>query len=324
MAKKLRILNLEPEDYSPKALALLKTLGQVDNGPWDSNDLLNRIKDYDILIVRLGYHIDAGIMDVSLRLKTIVSATTGLNHIDMVYAKKKGIAVLSLKGEREFLDNVHATAEHTLALLLALVRHLVPAHNHAIKSKWNRNIFKGMELYGKTLGIIGLGRIGSRVAHYGFEFGMNVIATDINPVASVNRVKKVTIEELLSNSDIISLHVNYTAENEKMIDSSTFSTMKKGAFFVNTSRGELVDEKALLTALQGGKLAGAALDVLTDENTGGLEHNSLLVYAREHDNLIVTPHIGGATFESMEKTEIFMAKKLLKHYKKKEKKYGYL
>jgi D-3-phosphoglycerate dehydrogenase / 2-oxoglutarate reductase len=307
----LSILNLEPEGYSPQANALLGKIGYVTEGPLDRTALIERISHFDIMIVRLGHQIDGEILAAAANLRIIVSATTGLNHIDVEEAEARGIQILSLQKERDFLDTIYATAEHTWALLLGLIRKLPQAHQHVVSGGWDRNRFKGTELHGRALGIIGMGRLGSKVAGYGKAFGMKVMGCDLlQDVSELQGVGSTTLEKLLSESEVISLHVNYTPENHGMINQQAFERMKPGALFINTARGELVDEAALLEALNSGILGGAALDVLCGEVTGWNMSTDLIEYAKQHENLILTPHIGGCTVDSMGKTEVFMAEKL--------------
>ena len=308
-----KILNLEPEDYSQKAKKMISDVAQIDDGPLSREDLKKVIGNYHGIIVRLGHKIDQDILSFASNLKVIVSATTGLNHIDCDEAEKSGVEILSLRGEQDFLKTITATAEHTMGLMFGLIRYIGASHNNVIQNHWDRDQFKGQDLAGKTLGIIGYGRLGQLVARYAHAFGMNILACDIQNFESDNYVQFASMDDVLEKSDIISLHVLYTDETHHLIDHSCFQKMKDGAFFINTSRGEIVDEEALLKALQNGSLAGAALDVLSDENSGQsdwMSDNALIEYARKHNNLIITPHIGGATYDSMEKTEIFMAEKL--------------
>ncbi len=308
----MKILNLEPKDYSPEAQAILEKIGSVDNGPFSRAQLKKVIGGYDVLITRLGHQIDAEILAQAKKLKVIVTATTGLNHIDTAETEKRKIEILSLKGEREFLDGIHATAEHTMALMLSLVRNIPASVCDVCDGNWNRDAFRGAELAGKTLGIVGYGRLGSKVAKYAEAFGMKILANDILDIAGINMID---LDTLLSQSDIVSLHVPYSDRTHEMIGEAQFKKMKKGAFLINTSRGGVVDEAELLDALKSGQLAGAALDVLQDENSGKkgwTKKNPLIQYARNNSNLIITPHTGGATFDSMAKTELFMAQKLLK------------
>lgn len=298
----MKILNLEPDGYSDKAHAILKKIGKVENGPLTRAQLLKKIAAYDVLIVRLGHKIDAEILKAAKNLKIIVTATTGLNHIDQkAAAAKYKIKILSLKGETKFLNNIHATAEHTWALLLALQRHLPDAVYNVLLGHWNRDMFKGNELHGKTILIVGHGRIGKKIEKYARAFGMKIIIHDKN--------SKTKLNDVLKKSDIVSVHVAYEKSTHELINPLK---MKKGSILINTARGETVNEKNMLKALKSGHLAGAALDVLQSENKGNLKKDPLIAYATKNSNLIITPHLGGATYESMEKTEIFMAEKLKK------------
>ena len=250
-------------------------------------------------------------MDHAPKLTTIATNTTGLNHVDLDEAAKRKIAVVSLKGEYEFLSDIRATAEHTIGLALALLRKIPAAHNHASAGGWDRYPFKGHELYEQTAGIIGYGRLGKIVAGYFKAFGMKVLVCDPNVADTPDDVLKVQLDELVRQSDVISLHVDYRPENNQMIDKSVFDHVKQGAVFINTARGELVNESDLLAALNSGRLAGAALDVVASEHTNSDVRAALVQYTIGNDNLILTPHIGGNTFESHFKTEEFLAQKLL-------------
>jgi D-3-phosphoglycerate dehydrogenase len=305
----LRILNVEPDQYSDDARSILRGVGEVIEKNMDRAELMDCIGGFDILVVRLGHQVDAELLSAAPRLKAIVSATTGLDHIDMEFASRRDIAVLSLRGELEFLRTIPATAEHTWGLLLALLRNIPWAHSSVLRGEWRRDRFKGRELQGRRLGVLGLGRIGEKIASYGLAFGMLVNAFDpYGKSAPAGVAMKDSLEILLQVSDVFSIHVPLNPETEKMIGIKEIYNLPRGSYFINTSRGAVVDEAALLDALQSGHLAGAALDVLTGERTN--ESMPLIEYARAHSNLLLTPHIGGATHESMQATEIFMAKKL--------------
>ena len=308
----MRILNAEPLGYCDEARAILGQLGELTAGTLSRAELLSQLPDYDILIVRLAHQIDREVIDAGRRLQAIVTATTGLDHIDVEYARTQGIAVLSLRGESEFLHTVSATAEHTWALLLALLRRIPGAFASVRQGEWNRDDFRGHELEGKRLGIVGLGRMGQKVARYGLVFGMKVAAYDPYAAEWMDGVaRSPALPELLQRCDVLSLHVPLNAETRGLISADELVLLPAGAVLVNTSRGEVVDERALVQALENGHLAGAALDVIADEREPEKRNQSpLLAYARSHDNLIITPHIAGATHESMAKTEVFMARKL--------------
>lgn len=314
MPNSYNILNAEPLNYSEDAHALLNQLGTVVAKEMSRSQIIDELNAYDVLIVRLAHQIDREIMDAAPNLKVIVTATTGLDHIDLKYARSRGITVLSLQGETSFLRSITATAEHTWALLLGLLRQLVSASAAACSGNWDRDAFRGHELCGKRLGLIGLGRIGEMVARYGQAFGMDVGAYDpfINDWAE-DVWQASALSDLLVRSDVLSLHVPLNAETTGMIGAPEMKSLPPGAVLINTSRGRLIDEAALLQALKSGRLAGAALDVIADERDADRRIDSpLLNFARKSKNLLITPHIGGATYESMAKTEVFMARKLVK------------
>jgi D-3-phosphoglycerate dehydrogenase len=274
-------------------------------------ELLERVRKYEVLIVRLAHQVDREILDRADRLKAIVTATTGLDHIDMAYAQSKGIGVLSLRGEVEFLHSIPATAEYTWALLLALVRRIPVAFQSVLAGEWERDRFKGHDLDGKTLGILGLGRIGEKVARYGQAFGMRVIAYDPYRKDWPPEIERAASQDdLLRQSQVLCVHVPLNEETKNLLGNSELAQLPSGAVLVNTARGQVINEAVLVDALESGHLAGAALDVIWDERAAGPNRSPLMQYARTHDNLLITPHIAGATYESMTATEIFMARKL--------------
>jgi D-3-phosphoglycerate dehydrogenase len=187
---------------------------------------------------------------------------------------------------------------------------------HTVNGGWSRDLFKGHELFGKTAGIVGYGRLGQLVGWYLGALGMKVVATD--PKVTAAEVPLIPLDELLAAADIVTLHVQLDASTVGMFGERQFSRMKAGALFVNTSRGELVDEAALERALGSGGLGGAALDVLCGENSAGMGSHPLVAYARCHDNLLITPHIGGCTDESMRKCEEFMAGRVAEWLRERE------
>lgn len=308
----IRILNVEPRGYAPQAQVLLADRAQVTEQELSREALVAEIGAYDVLIVRLAHRIDRQVIDAGERLRVIVSATTGLDHIDVGYAASRGVTVLSLLGETEFLRGITATAEHTWALLLALVRRIVPASEAVRRGNWNRDAFCGRQMSGKRLSLVGLGRVGRQVARFGQAFEMPVAAYDPFIETGLDGVQRLpTLEALLQQSDILSLHVHLDRETKGMIGAEALALLPTGAVLINTARGAIVDETALLAALERGHLAGAALDVLADEGEQRAPISALADYAKTHDNVLITPHLGGATRESMTATELFMAQKLV-------------
>ena len=310
-AKSHNILVVESDGFSSEAESLLRRHGTLVLADMGREELLSAAREADVLWVRLRHRIDAEVIASAHRLKVIVTPTTGLNHIDLDEANRRGIRVLSLQGETEFLNDIRATAEHTVGLMLSLLRRVPSALEHVRNGGWNRDLFKGQELFGKTVGIIGYGRLGRIIARYLKAFDTNLLAADPNvDVGSFEpHIRPALLAQLLREAQLVTLHVDLDDRTRGFFGQEQFAMMREGAWFINTSRGELVDESALLDALRSGWLAGAALDVLCGEYSDGIEHHPLVAYARNHDNLIITPHIGGCTAESMEKTELFLAEK---------------
>lgn len=311
----LRILNTEPGRLSSKARAALRELAIVDEIEANRKFILENIEKYNCLFIGIRNLIDKNILTRAAKLQCIVTPTTGLNHIDMKVATERGITILSLQGETEFLSTISATAELAWGMLLALVRKIPAAHLNVMAGEWERNHFYGNELRGLTIGIIGFGRLGKMLKTYAKAFGMRVLAYDINPVSAMD-VEFLELADLLQQSDVISVNLELNESTRGMLGAKEFSQMKKGSFLVNTARGEILDEEAFLESLKTGHLAGAAIDVIAAENSGNknwLKESELLAYARDHRNLLITPHIGGVTYESVEKTNNFIINKLSKY-----------
>jgi D-3-phosphoglycerate dehydrogenase len=312
--KKWCILNAEPAGYSVAARETLASVATVDHLELTRSELLAAIPRYDGLIVRLGHQVGREIFDAGSRLQFVATATTGLNHINLEEARKRSIDVLSLRGEKEFLDQIWATAELTWALLLGLTRHIPGAALHTRKGGWEREAFIGRELAGKVLGIVGGGRLGSKVAGYGAAFAMRVLVCDPKYVALPPQAERVSLPELLTHSDIISIHVPYEPATHHLLGVEALARVKRGSVVINTSRGEVLDESAIVAALKDGRLSGFAGDVVSGE--GGIdwkEFSPLFRYAGTAANILLTPHIGGLTHESMAKTELFMAEKIKRY-----------
>lgn len=302
----MKILITEPQDYSPKAIALYKTMGEVVLGGEPTADV-------EMIVVRLKYKFDASWFDKMPELKIIASPTTGLNHIDVAEAEKRGIKLITLRGHTSFLDKITSTAEETLALMLAVARRIPQAHEHVKAGGWNRDKFKGYQMAGQTLGILGLGRLGRMVARYANAMEMKVIAADphvSDEEMEKQGVKKVSHDELFQNSDILSLHVMLTDDTKNLVKESDLKKMKPTAYLVNTARAEIMEKGALESALKNKWIAGAAIDVMWDEEGSGahLAKSELWEMTKSGEyNLIIVPHIGGATYDAMQITEEFIA-----------------
>jgi D-3-phosphoglycerate dehydrogenase / 2-oxoglutarate reductase len=309
MPKRIRII--EPLEFSPAAVRILQTAGEVELQACGRDELRDVFTAYDVVWMRLGHRIDEAILGASSRCRILATPVTGLDHIDLAACERRGIRVISLRGEVEFLREVRGTAELTIGLSIALMRHVAPAARAVRQGQWNRDLFRGGELFGNTAGIVGMGRLGTLAAGYLRTFGMTVFGYDPRedfPFEAAERVD--SLEELLPRAKLVILLVRYDNSTRHLIGAREFGQMRPGAVLVNTSRGGVVDEEALLAALSSGTLAGAALDVLDGEPDIAADH-PVIAYARNHDNLLVVPHIGGNTWESVEKTEVFLAHKVV-------------
>ena len=290
------------DNWGDKAREVLEEVAEV-------HTRVENFAKYDGLITNLQ-PIDLRYYELGA-LKFVASCTTGLDHIDMGGCSK-GIKIISLKGETDFLRDVWATAEHTWALILSLIRKVPFAFEDVKQGSWNREAWQGTELHGKTLGIVGYGRVGQQLSRYAESFGMNQVVYDKK--FEIDRCPSNTLctgrfKDVLRNSDIITVHVPLTDETAGMFGAEQFAMMKPGAYFINTSRGAVVDEWALINALNKGIIAGAAVDVVDGEHSD----DSILKNWLEKkcvNNLIITPHIAGNTAESREKTQLFIAQRI--------------
>jgi D-3-phosphoglycerate dehydrogenase / 2-oxoglutarate reductase len=265
---------------------------EVDYQPKITKDeLLAKVGEYDALLVRSRTKVDAEVFSRAPRLKLVGRPGTGLDNIDLGAANAAGVVVVN---SPESL--VEAVAEHVVGLMLASARG-IPAADAVMKAGgWEKERFVGVELKGKTLGIAGLGRIGRRVAEVAKTLGMSILAYDVieipqDVIASLG-CRMVDLDSLFSFSDFITLHVPLTNETRRLVNSRRLSMMKKSAFLVNTSRGEVIDEPALVEALKAGTIGGAALDVFEKEPPGPLVYTA--------PRLILTPHIAGQTTDAQE------------------------
>jgi len=252
--------------------------------------LKESIKDYDGLVVRSATKVTRDILSQAVKLKVIGRAGVGLDNVDLEAATQKGIIVMNTPA-----GNTISTAEHTMSMILALSRNIPQAVVSTKKGEWKRSKFMGVELYGKILGIMGLGRIGSEVARRALSFGMKVLAFDpflSREVAQGIGVELVELKEVLENADYITVHTPLTEETKHMLSTKEFAMMKKGVRVVNCARGGIIDELALVEAIKEGKVAGAALDVFEKEPLAA--DNPLL----QVDNVIITPHLGASTEEA--------------------------
>ncbi len=294
---------LVKEKIADTGVELLRSKFEVDLGlEMSDEELRERIGAYDAILIRSATKMTPELIDLATNLKVIGRAGTGVDNVDIPAATRRGIIVANAPE-----SNSVAAAEHTLALALALFRNVPQAHESLVAGRWDRAKFKGAELYGKTLGVIGFGRIGQLVARRAQGFEMDVVAFDKFVTAERFRELGVegaeSVEELLGKSDLVTLHVPKTPETIGLIDADAITAMKDGARLVNCARGELVDLDDLLAGLEAGKLGGAALDVFPAEPF--TEHP---VFARP--DVVVTPHLGASTAEAQDRAGIVTAEQV--------------
>jgi len=306
----IKIRIAEIENFSTEVISQLREIASVDVIETEKKDLKKCLEEYDVFWFRLKFKIEESDFPENLKCKYIVCPVTGLDHIDLDFCKQKGITVLSLKGEKEFLKKVRATAELTMALTLSLLRKLPQAIQSVKNYQWQRDLFKGNEIFEKKVGIVGVGRLGTITAQYFKAFGATVYGYDIVDFDESICIKMNSLEELASMVDILSIHVAYQPSTHHLIDTKIIQCMKSTSVLINTSRGGVIQSGALLDALQKNEIAGAALDVL--ENEYDILQNKLIAYSTQNEHLLISPHIGGNTWESFEKTEMFLFNKLKK------------
>ncbi|HUN79086.1 MAG TPA: phosphoglycerate dehydrogenase [Solirubrobacteraceae bacterium] len=282
------------EKIGDSGVALLREHFDVDLGvDWSEEDFLARLGDYDGILIRSATKMTADLIERAARLRAIGRAGVGVDNVDVDAATKRGIVVANAPQ-----SNVVTAAEHTMALLLALARNIPQAHASLVAGKWDRSKYSGVELYEKTLGVVGFGRIGQLVAARARGFGMRVLAFD--PFVSAERYRELGVEkaqnseEIYAQADFVTIHLPKTPETQNWLNAAAFAQMRDGARILNVARGGLVDEAALKDALDSGKLGGAALDVFPSEP---MTENPLF----GHPKVIVTPHLGASTAEATDR-----------------------
>jgi len=259
------------------------------------DDFLAALPDYDALIVRSQVQVDGAAIAAAARLKVVGRAGVGVDNVDLGAATAAGIAVVNAP-----TANTIAAAEHTLALILALARHVAAADASVRRAEWRRADFMGAEIMGRTLGIVGLGRVGLAVADRARAFEMTLLGSDplvSADAAAARGVRRVELDELLPAADVVTLHLPLAAATRGLFDAERLARMKPGALLVNVARGGIVDEAALAQALSVGRLGGAAIDVFEHEPV----RDSPLLSA---PNTVLTPHLGASTAEAQAKASL--------------------
>jgi len=320
---KPKILVTTPLHFLPGIKQELMKIGECVLAAHSSKKkIYELVSDIDIWICQPcpEYKIDKSLIKKTKKLKLIISTSTGTNHIDEEACGEFGIKVVSLKGNKR-VGTITASSEFTFNLVLSTIRRTPFAFESVKAGHWRdvEDKFRGEEVNGKTMGIIGFGRIGSNNARYAHAFGMRVIAYD--PYVEIddkNVEQKSRYQDVLREADVVLICVHLNKETEGMVDDSWFNLMKHGVYFINTSRGEIVNESALLNNLRSRKIAVAGLDVISKEPTSDKKKHPVLEYARKHSNLIVTPHIAGLTYDSERKAAEITIDIVREFWKKRE------
>jgi D-3-phosphoglycerate dehydrogenase len=292
-----RVLVREP--IAEAGIDLLRERFDVDVDP--NGDLAERIADYEGIVIRSATKLDADVIGRAHRLKVIGRAGVGVDNVDVDAATRRGIVVANAPE-----STVVSAAEHTIGLILALSRNIAQAHASLKQGRWERSAHGGIELAGKTLGVLGFGRIGQQVARRALGLEMRVVAVD--PFVARERFRELGVEradsaeEVLAAADFLTLHLPLTSETTHYLDAQAFARMRDGVRLINAARGELVDEDALLEALHSGKVAAAALDVFSAEPYSG----PLLAL----DNVVVTPHLAASTEEAQDRAGVIVAEQV--------------
>ena len=286
---------LVKEQIADSGVDLLREHFDVDLGAdWSDEQFRERLPEYEGILIRSATKMTEELIELGSKLKVIGRSGVGVNNVDVTAATKRGIIVVNAPQ-----SNVVTAAEHTMALMLSLARKIPQAHASLTAHKWERSKFNGIEVYEKTLGIVGFGRIGQLVAQRARGFGMYVVAYD--PYVSADRYRELGAEkaespaEVYAKADFVTIHLPVTAETRGFLDAAAFAQMKDGVRIVNCARGELVDDAALKDALDSGKVAGAALDVFPSEPITDYP------LFDGYDNVVVTPHLGASTTEAQDR-----------------------
>ncbi len=287
-----RVVYVGPAEGAEAAQEVIGDRCQLSHVPAEPARVAEALSgSYALIDASMKVRITDAMVRAAPNLRVISTATTGSDHIERGETGVRGIPVRTLKEDPELLRNLTPAAELTWALVMALARRLVPAVAHTRAGQWVREDFPGMMLNGRTLGVIGCGRIGQWMSRYARAFGMTVVGFD--PVVSPwpEGIEPATLDEVASRADVLSVHVHLSETTRGLVSRDLIARMKPGAIFVNTSRGAVADERALAEAVSTGRLGGVGVDVLEGEPE--IEGNPLLALSRTQDNVLITPHCGG-------------------------------
>lgn len=309
----MNILIFTKDKYSKKAIEVYKKIGKV----YTLDKSISKDKIH-VIVCSLDLKLKNSLLDEFINLKFIVSPTTGTNHLDLIYCKEKNIQIVSLKNEAKFLYNINATPQYTFILTVMMSRSILSSFidykNLNLKERSN---YRDNEFEKVKVGILGCGRVGTKTSNLLQKVGFKTFGFDPNVdekhFEKNNITRYIKLEDFLKKIDVLIISINYNTKNINFLNREKLDLLKKGSIIINTSRGEVLDETALLDLLKSKKIKSAALDVTSLENKRNNKLESSIVnYLNNYNNLIITPHIAGNTNQSLKKTQIFIAKKFLK------------
>ncbi len=303
---KKKIINLEPKYFSDNAKKILIKYFKYIEYSRSAGNIKNQIQDVDIIISRFKYKLDKNLLLNSKKLKYIISASTGLDHIDLDYIKRHNIRVLSLKNQFQFLKKIKSSSEHTWALLLSLLKNIPKSFDSVKELKWNRYKFLNNNLYNKKIGIVGLGRNGRNIKKYAESFDMKITTFD-------KKDKKYKLNKIFENCDVVVLTIELNDKTKNIINSELLDLVKKNFYLINTSRAEIINQNHLIKKIKKNKNFYFATDFLKFSSNSLTDSSKKLIKMSKSNQILITPHIAGASLESWNLCEEYLAKKIAKY-----------
>ncbi|MEW6304503.1 MAG: 2-hydroxyacid dehydrogenase [Verrucomicrobiota bacterium] len=309
-----KVVYLGPEHGRDIVAGQLGDAFQVECAAATPESVGAALRDAEVFVdASMKVPLTRALLEGAPNLKLVITATTGADHIDSAYLQTRGIPLLTLKGQQQVINDLTPAAELSWMLLMACARKLRPAIHHVEQGHWNRELFPGVMLKGKTLGLVGCGRIGKWMSRYAHAFDMQALGFDPYLHEWPEHLQRVELPELLRRSDFISIHVHLTDETRGLIGAKELALVRPGTILINTARGAVVDEDALLAALEDGRIGAFGFDVL--EGEPNVTQTRLWQYAQKHLGCVITPHIGGFSPDALAVVLRFTAQRIADFFK---------
>lgn len=308
---KKKIINLEPKYYSEIAKKILKKkfdYVEYSGSSINKKILISKIKDCDIIISRFRFKLDKKLLSKCKKLKSVISATTGLDHLDVLYLNQKNIKIYSLKNQIKFLKKIKSSSEHTWALLLSIIKKIPQSFDSVKKLKWDRYSFLNNNLYKKKIGIIGLGRNGKNIQRYSKAFEMKIMTFDRHD-------KYEKLKKIFKTCDVVVLTIELNKMTKNLINNQLFNLVNRNFILVNTSRAEVINQNDLIKKIKKSKLFYFASDFLEFKKKLLTTSSKKLIKLSKSHQVLITPHLAGASLESWNICEEYLAKQISKYEK---------